>query len=65
MPLTPERQGLDPGVPQQLTRPIAARDGVPTDELERFVPTFSTSGLAGWNIYPNDPPCPLPGACAR
>jgi hypothetical protein len=44
---------LTADVPPQLARQIAAKGGVPTSRLDRFVLATSLSGpLAGWRIYP-------------
>ena len=42
---------LNPAVPQRLAALIAARGGVPTARLARFVLYFAGSN-AGWEIYP-------------
>jgi len=41
---------LDPTVPEQLARLIAAHGGVPTAELRRFELISLPGNLAGWNI---------------
>jgi hypothetical protein len=43
---------LDPRVPQQLARRIAARGGVPISGLDRLIMVLLPHNLAGWDIYP-------------
>jgi hypothetical protein len=50
------RSGIDfsqlvPGVIQDLTGQIMAREGVPLARIERFVLTSLPGDNAGWNIY--------------
>jgi hypothetical protein len=47
---------LNPAVPQELARLIAARGGVPTARLDRFVLVFLPRSLAGWDIFPTSGP---------
>jgi len=42
---------LEAGVPEHLLQVIAARDGVPRSEIERFVLAFFPHEVSGWDIY--------------
>jgi hypothetical protein len=47
---------VNPAVPQELARLMAARGGLPMARVDRFVLAFLPGSLAGWDIYPTSGP---------